>query len=322
MDETQQQPSIAGLVSSSDDFNILLTAVVAAGLDDELADADADLTVFAPTDAAFVRLAQDFGYTGDPHDEDAVFAAIADALAALAPDGDPIPVLTNVLLYHVSAGAKTLEEVAALDQVPTLLDGATFSPDGTKLVDNEPDLADPSLVTTDIAASNGIVHVIDRVLIPLDIPGNEPTPITVEAEDLHLSGYRIEHDDDASGGQLIKLSAHEGVASTTFDGRDGDYALQLFYFDEDDGQGEIDVRINGDVIETISLDQDLDGDRATAENATSVTITGLHLSQGDHIEFVGRRDDSEFARIDQAVFVPAAAEIAAAEVAPVDDTIV
>ena len=270
MSSHSNAPSIAELVASSDDFNILLKAVVAAGLDDELAVEGADLTVFAPNDAAFVRLAQDFGFDGDPNDEDAVFAAIADALAGLSPDGDPIPLLTDVLLYHVSPGAKPLAEVAALDEVPTLLADATFSPDGTTLVDNEPDLKDPSLVATDIGASNGIVHVIDRVLIPLDIPGNEPQPIVVEAEDMDLSGYRVEHDRDASGDELIKLSGREGTASTTFEGQDGDYDLELFYFDEIDGRASIDVLVNGERVEQISLDAHLGGFTATSKNATSV----------------------------------------------------
>ena len=57
-------------------------------------------------------------------------------------------------------------------------------PDGNSLVDNEPDLTDPSFVAgvTDIEASNGIIQAIDRVLIPLDIPGNEPTIAEIVAQ--------------------------------------------------------------------------------------------------------------------------------------------
>ena len=305
-------PTIAGLVASSDDFNILLKAVQAAGLDGALADPAADLTVFAPTDEAFVKLAKDFGFTGDPSDEDAVFDAIAGALATL---GDPIEVLTNVLLYHVSPSAKPLAEVAQLETVDTLLDGATFSPDGTTLVDNEPDLKDPSLVATDVGASNGIVHVIDRVLIPLDIPGNEPQPVTVEAEDMELSGYRVEQDGDASGDALIKLSGKTGTASTTFEGQAGEYDLELFYFDEIDGRAKIEVLINGERVEKIRLDEHLGGFTATAGNATSVVIEGLHLEHGDTIEFVGRKNGLEFARIDKFVLTPVEPKPTIAEIA-------
>lgn len=168
-----QDQTIAGLVAGSDDFNILRTALDAAGLTDALDQPDADLTVFAPSDSAFTRLAQDFGYAGDPDDEQAVFDAIAATLAGLNQDGDPIPVLQDVLQYHVSPGAKPLSDVAQLSEVSTLLDNASFSPDGTSLVDNDPDAADPQLAATDVETSNGIVHVIDRVLLPIDVPGNE-----------------------------------------------------------------------------------------------------------------------------------------------------
>jgi len=134
-----------------------------------------DVTVFAPTDAAFTQLAVDLGFTGDTSDEDAIFGAIAAALSDLG-GGDPIPLLTDVLLYHVSAGAKSAAEVDALDAVATLLEGATFGSEGTELIDNEPDVANPNIVIPDIAASNGTIQAIDRVLIPLDIPGNTPEP--------------------------------------------------------------------------------------------------------------------------------------------------
>ncbi len=82
----------------------------------------------------------------------------------------PAETLRDVILYHVSGGAKTVAEVSALPQVDTL-NGATFRADGPTLVDGEPDLIDPSLVQTDIHASNGIIHVIDRVLLPFDLAG-------------------------------------------------------------------------------------------------------------------------------------------------------
>ena len=170
-----------GFDDNSQDFDILLSAVQTAGLADALSVADADLTVFAPTDAAFIRLAQDFGFEGN--DEAGALDAIVTALTELG-NGDPIPVLTDVLLYHLSPGAKTLETVQSESTITTLLDGATLTPDGNSLVDNEPDLIDPSFVAgaTDIEASNGIIQAIDRVLIPLDIPGNEPTIAEIVAQ--------------------------------------------------------------------------------------------------------------------------------------------
>ncbi|WP_299878501.1 fasciclin domain-containing protein [uncultured Sulfitobacter sp.] len=172
-------PNIVDIAGGSDDFNILVKALSAAGLVETVQNLN-DITVFAPTDAAFTQLATDLGFDGDTSDEDAVFGFIADALAGLAPDGDPIPLLTDILLYHVSAGAKTAAEVDAADAVSTFLEGATFGSEGTELIDNEPDIDNPNIVVPDVPASNGTIQGIDRVLLPLDIPGNTPLPNIVD----------------------------------------------------------------------------------------------------------------------------------------------
>ena len=168
--------NIVAIAAGSDDFNILVQALTAANLVTTVQDAT-DITVFAPTDAAFTQLAIDLGFTGDTTDEDAVFGAIAAALTELAPDGDPIPLLTDILLYHVSPGAKSAMDIADATTIDTLLTDATFGTDGTTLLDAEPDIADPNIVIPDIAATNGTIQAIDRVLLPLDIPGNTPDPV-------------------------------------------------------------------------------------------------------------------------------------------------
>lgn len=164
-------PNIVEIATGNDNFSILVRALQATNLVGTIQAAD-DVTVFAPTDAAFGQLAADLGFGGDVTDEDAVFTFLVDALTTLG-GGDPIPVLTNILLYHVSAGAKSAQQIDDLDSVDTLLAGATFGSEGTELIDNEPDVANPNIVIADIAAENGTVQAIDRVLIPLDLPGNE-----------------------------------------------------------------------------------------------------------------------------------------------------
>ena len=165
-------PNIVEIATGSDDFNILVKALSTAGLVETVQNAD-DITVFAPTDAAFIALAVDLGYGGDTADEHAVFDFIAGQLAALN-NGDAVSLLTDILFYHVSPGAKTAAEVDAADQIVTLLTDTTFGSEGTELTDNEPDVANPNIVIPDVPASNGTVQVIDRVLLPIDIPGNEP----------------------------------------------------------------------------------------------------------------------------------------------------
>ncbi|MEM9550462.1 MAG: fasciclin domain-containing protein, partial [Pseudomonadota bacterium] len=105
--------NIVDIAVGNGSFDILVKALQTADLADTVRDLD-DITVFAPTDAAFAALAADLGYDGDPEDEDAVFDFIAGALGDLA-GGDPVPLLTDILLYHVSGGAKTAEEIDDLD---------------------------------------------------------------------------------------------------------------------------------------------------------------------------------------------------------------
>lgn len=168
--------SIADIASGSDDFNILTKALETAGLTDAVATGD-DLTVFAPTDEAFGKLAQDLGYKGDIKNEGEVFDFLVGALTELG-NGDPIGPLTDILLYHVSSGVKSEGALGKGGDVKTLLetdDGpATIAPrlnaDGTvSLGDKDPDVEDPRIVAPDVAASNGKIQGIDRVLLPLDL---------------------------------------------------------------------------------------------------------------------------------------------------------
>ncbi|MCK0152037.1 fasciclin domain-containing protein [Marivita sp. S6314] len=175
MEEAPPQ-NIVEIATGSEDFNILVSALTTAGLVETIRDSD-DITVFAPTDAAFTDLAVDLGFDGDTSDEDAVFGHIAGALTDLG-GGDPIPLLTDILLYHVSGGAKSQAEITAAGSVATLLTDAEITPSGGTLVDGEPDLLDPTIVVPDVAAANGTIQGIDKVLLPIDIAGNDRDTIT------------------------------------------------------------------------------------------------------------------------------------------------
>lgn len=147
------------------DFDLLLVALQATGLDTVVDDDEAELTVFLPTDDAFVSLAQDLGYSGE--DEGEALTTILTASAEADPD-NPLGLVTDILTYHVSPGIQDAEDVLASDTLATV-NGATVGVDGTTLIDQDPDNADPTLVETDIAASNGIGHAIDEVLLPVDV---------------------------------------------------------------------------------------------------------------------------------------------------------
>ena len=136
---TSAEATIVDTAVAAGDFTTLVSLVQEAGLADELSGAG-PLTVFAPTDEAFA-------------------AVPADTLEQLRSDPEA---LRNVLLYHVVEGAVTADQVVGLDSATTLAgSNLTFETDGDAvLVDGA------TVVQPDIMASNGVIHVVDAVLIP------------------------------------------------------------------------------------------------------------------------------------------------------------
>ncbi|MFK8014348.1 MAG: fasciclin domain-containing protein [Gammaproteobacteria bacterium] len=122
-------------------FNTLAAALTAAGLVDTLK-GDGPFTVFAPTDDAFAKLPK---------------GTVEDLLKPENKDK-----LTAILTYHVVAGKVMAKDVVKLTEATTV-NGATAAikvKDGGVMVDGA------NVVKTDIKASNGVIHVIDSVIIP------------------------------------------------------------------------------------------------------------------------------------------------------------
>ncbi len=159
------ESSGTGFDSNAADFDILREAVSTAGLQGVLNDPTLDLTAFAPDDGAFVGLSQTLGYSGN--DEAGAWDYLVEALTLLG-GGDPIPLLTQVLTYHVSGESLQASQVLTSSGIVTL-QGGTLGVVGTELVDADPDVANPNIIATDIQAENGIVHVLDGVLLPADL---------------------------------------------------------------------------------------------------------------------------------------------------------
>lgn len=130
------------------DFTTLVTAVKAAGLEQTLR-GEGPFTVFAPTDKAFAALP----------------AGTIDTLLQ-----DPTGDLSAILTYHVVAGAVPAADVVGLNgQKVTTVNGATFTV--AVADDNSVTLTDAAgnqvaVVATDVPATNGVIHVIDAVLLP------------------------------------------------------------------------------------------------------------------------------------------------------------
>ena len=141
------------------DYDILVQAVLATGLNGALADTSQTYTVLAPNDRAFLRLVTDLTGTAP--------ASEADALAAIT-STFTLEQISNILLYHVVAGQKLGFVKVITAGSLTMANGGVVEPRGIKLRDETPALSDPRLVVwaINIPATNGVIHTIDRVLVP------------------------------------------------------------------------------------------------------------------------------------------------------------
>lgn len=135
------EPDIVDIAASNGNFNTLVAAVTAAGLVDTLK-GEGPFTVFAPTDAAFAALP----------------AGTVDSL--LLPENKDQ--LVAILTYHVVPGAVTSDQLAGQRLSVATVNGADVHIDGRNGVKVE----DSNVTTADIIASNGVIHVIDAVLLP------------------------------------------------------------------------------------------------------------------------------------------------------------
>lgn len=141
------------------DYDLLVQAVVATGLDGALADTSKKYTVFAPNDRALLRLVKDLTGTA-PASEAAALTTITSAFT--------LDQISDILLYHVVAGKKLGPVKVITSRSLTMANGGIVKPRGITLRDETPALSDPRLVlwAINIQASNGVIHTIDRVLVP------------------------------------------------------------------------------------------------------------------------------------------------------------
>jgi uncharacterized surface protein with fasciclin (FAS1) repeats len=139
MDEAMMEESIVDIAVADERFSTLVTALTEAGLVETL-QGEGPFTVFAPTDDAFAALP-----------EGTLDALLADKAA-----------LTDVLLYHVVAGKVMAADVVTLDEAETVQgEVVAITVDGDKVMVN-----DSEVIITDIEGANGVIHVVDAVLVP------------------------------------------------------------------------------------------------------------------------------------------------------------
>lgn len=169
--EPDSLSSIVDTAIAAGSFNTLVAALQATGLDATLANEDDTFTVFAPTDAAFAKLGQD-------------------TINTLLANPDQ---LADILLYHV-VGGQAVDSTTALSLAGSdvaTVNGASIavSLDSERLFVNESEVT-----AVDIRATNGIIHVIDTVLIP-------PTTGTEES---------VVENSDADAGTLLDVARSAG----------------------------------------------------------------------------------------------------------------
>ena len=171
---TPTPTTVVDIIVNSENHTTLEAAVIAAELDDDLS-TDGPFTVFAPTDDAF----------------NALPAGTVEALL-IDPTGD----LANILLHHVYSGSALSTDLIDGMMIPTL-----FGTELTVSISDDGVMIDNAMVTVaNITADNGVVHVIDAVLIPAE-ESNTVVDIIVNSENhttLEAAVIAAELDDDLS----------------------------------------------------------------------------------------------------------------------------
>lgn len=195
------EPNIVDIAAADGRFDVLHTAIVEAGLADTLASADNTFTVFAPTDDAFAQLPP----------------ALLNALLA-----DPGGALTQILLYHVVPGELTSGDVLASDTLTTL-QGGTLD---VNMQNGMPYVNDSQIIVTDVQAKNGVIHVIDAVLVPdIELPAVpteemtmvEATPEETVEPTTEMAEPVAEQVEETVSGETLPTIAEVALANGNFD---------------------------------------------------------------------------------------------------------
>jgi transforming growth factor-beta-induced protein len=150
--ETETPGTIVDIAIADERFSTLVTAVVTAELVETLS-SEGPFTVFAPTNDAFAALPE------------------GTVESLLQPENKQL--LTDILLYHVVAGKVMAADVVGLESATTAL-GADIS---IKVEMGNVFINDAQVIITDIEASNGVIHVIDAVLLPSEEEAEAPGTI-------------------------------------------------------------------------------------------------------------------------------------------------
>ncbi len=245
-------------------FNTLAAALGATGLDAVLADESRQFTVFAPTDDAFEALGQD-----------TINALLADPEA-----------LTDILLYHVLADAN-VDSATAISLAGTAVQAANEDDLQISLSDGNLFINTSQVISADVVATNGTIHVIDTVLLPPagddganqgDGAGEPVEPQLSNIVDTALAAgsfNTLAAALEATG--LVGVLADEKATFTVFAPTDDAFAAL--------GQDTIDALLaDPDTLRDILLYHVVSGQAVNAETAISLAGSSVTMANGDDTE--------------------------------------
>ena len=233
--------TIVDAAVNNGNFTILVAALQATGLDATLADTDSKFTVFAPTDDAFNLLGQD-------------------TIDALLLDTD---MLSDILTYHVVSGE--VDAAAAIGLAGSKVEMVNGDEVGLSLSGDNLLVNTATVVTTDIQTDNGIIHVIDAVLLP---PADMMQPTTNIVETAVANGQFTTLVAALQATNLDTVLADESVQFTVFAPTDAAFALI--------GEETINTLLaNTDVLSSILLQHVISG--SAVDSVTANTLNGLEV---------------------------------------------
>lgn len=185
--------SIVDVAVDNGNFTTLAAALQATGLDSVLANLDEEYTVFAPTDAAFSLLGQD-------------------TIDALLND---VEALTDILLYHVVADATVLADAAIgiANSENKMVTMANEQMSTLSLADGQLFINKSAVSTPNVMAFNGVIHVVDQVILPPTMKG-EPTMNIVDVATSNDDFSTLV--DALTAADLVKTLADEDATFTVF----------------------------------------------------------------------------------------------------------
>lgn len=245
--------SIAGLAQGTEDLSILVDALIKAELVETLSGSD-DFTVFAPTNQAFIDAGIDL-------------------------DAVSVEDLTNILLYHVLADPVTSDQLSN-SFVETL--NETYVEVN---IDGGVSINDASVATPDIAADNGVIHIIDKVLLP---PSGNIVDIAIDAstastpEFTALVGAITKVTEDPELADLVSVLSDEDEDFTVFAPTDAAFNNLLDFLGAS-SLDDVDAALIQDVLlyHVVSGDRVFSTDLESGELETALADQLLVLDAGE-----------------------------------------